>query len=62
MAKNVQVLDDRTRQPVAGHPYTVRAAGGRTIQGKTDANGFTDWLDNNDGSSLTFEHPGSTSE
>ena len=57
-----QVLDDRTRQPVAGHPYTVRAADGRTIQGKTDANGFTDWLDNNDGSSLSFEHPGSTSE
>lgn len=56
-----QVLDDVTRQPVAGHPYTVRAADGRVIQGNTDANGFTDWLDNHDASSLTFEHPGSTS-
>jgi len=43
-----QVLDDVTRQPVAGHPYTVRAADGRVIQGNTDANGFTDWLDNHD--------------
>ncbi|MEK6350724.1 MAG: PAAR domain-containing protein [Burkholderia sp.] len=54
-----QVLDDITRQPVAGHSYTVRAADGRIIQGKTDANGFTDWLDSHDASSLTFEHPGS---
>jgi len=56
-----QVLDDVNRQPVAGHPYTVRTADGRVVQGKTDANGFTDWLDNHDASSLTFEHPGSTS-
>lgn len=54
-----QVLDDATRQPIAGHPYTVRAANGRIVQGKTDANGFTDWLDNHDASSLSFEHPGS---
>jgi uncharacterized Zn-binding protein involved in type VI secretion len=54
-----QVLDDVTRQPVASHPYTVRATDGRTVEGKTDANGFTDWLDGHDASSLTFSHPGS---
>lgn len=54
-----QVLDDATRQPVAGHPYTVRASDGRVVQGKTDAGGFTDWLDGHDASSLTFDQPGS---
>lgn len=54
-----QVLDDTTRQPVAGHPYTVRSADGRVLQGTTDANGFTEWLDGHDTSSLTFDHPGS---
>src|ERR1700742_2131722 len=27
-----QVLDDATRQPVAGHPYTVTSSDGRAIQ------------------------------
>lgn len=59
-----QLLDDVTRQPVAGQPYTVRAADGRVIQGTTDASGFTDWLEGHEASSLTFGHngtPGSTS-
>lgn len=54
-----QVLDDATREPIAGHPYTVTSADGRVIHGKTDATGFTDWLEGHDASSLTFEHPGS---
>jgi uncharacterized Zn-binding protein involved in type VI secretion len=54
-----QVLDDATRQPVAGHPYTVKSADGRVIHGKTDAGGFTDWLEGHVASSLRFEHPGS---
>lgn len=54
-----QVLDDVTRQPIAGHPYTVTSADGRMVQGKTDANGFTDWLEGHQASSLTFSHPGS---
>ncbi len=53
------VLDDATRQPVANHPYTVRAADGRVIEGKTDANGFTEWLESHEASSLTFSQPGS---
>lgn len=55
-----QLLDDVTRRPIAGHSYTVRAADGRTIHGKTDANGFTDWLEGNDASSLTFSHNGTS--
>jgi len=31
------------------------------LQGKTDANGFTEWLEGDEGSSLTFSHPGSES-
>lgn len=54
-----QVLDDTTRQPIAAHPYTVRAVDGRVVQGKTDANGFTEWLEVHDASSLMFSHPGS---
>ena len=54
-----QVLDDTTRQPVPGHPYTVTSSDGQTVQGKTDANGFTDWLEGHEASSLTFSHPGS---
>ncbi|HKT96495.1 MAG TPA: PAAR domain-containing protein [Paraburkholderia sp.] len=54
-----QVLDDSTRQPLAGHPYTVKAADGRVMQGKTDSNGFTSWLEGDQASSLSFTHPGS---
>lgn len=54
-----QVLDDVTRQPVAGHPYTVRSTDGHVVQGTTDANGFTEWLESHQASSLTFSHPGS---
>jgi len=54
-----QVLDDATRQPVASHPYTVRSADGRVVQGTTDSNGFTEWLESHQASSLTFSQPGS---
>jgi uncharacterized protein (DUF2345 family) len=57
-----QVLDDKTRQPVSGHPYIMTAADGRTVRGTTDNNGFTDWLDGHQTSSLTFSHPGSEGE
>jgi hypothetical protein len=53
-----QILDDATRQPVAGHPYTVQSSSGDLAQGKTDANGFTEWIEGHDASSLTFSHPG----
>ncbi|WP_186197568.1 PAAR domain-containing protein [Burkholderia gladioli] len=51
-----QVLDDATRQPLAGHPYTIHAADGTVLQGKTDASGYTDWHDSAQASSLTFSH------
>ncbi|HIH2750447.1 TPA: PAAR domain-containing protein [Burkholderia lata] len=53
-----QVIDDATRQPLAGHPYTVTASDGRVVQGTTDANGFTDWLEGHQASSLSFHQPG----
>lgn len=53
-----QVLDDATRKPIAGHPYTVTSADGQTIKGVTDNSGYTDWLDNSQASSLMFNQPG----
>lgn len=53
-----QVLDDVTRKPIAGHPYTVTSACGQTIEGVTDDSGYTDWLDNSQASSLMFNQPG----
>jgi uncharacterized Zn-binding protein involved in type VI secretion len=56
-----QVLDDQSDEPIANHPYTITCSNGPTITGRTDANGFTDWLEDNQASSITFSHPGSTS-
>jgi uncharacterized Zn-binding protein involved in type VI secretion len=56
-----QLVDDATRQPIAGHPYTVTSADGRVIHGKTDATGFTDWLEGDVASSLTLDYSGSES-
>lgn len=53
-----QVIDDATRQPLAGHPYTVTASDGRVVQGTTDGSGFTDWLEGHQASSLSFHQPG----
>lgn len=55
-----QVLDDNTGRPVPDHPYTLRSATGQTINGRTDSNGFTAWLEDHSSSSLVFEHPGAT--
>lgn len=52
-----QVIDDVTRQPLAGHPYTVTSSDGRVIQCKTDSNGFTGWLEGHQASSLSFHQP-----
>ncbi|MDW9254013.1 hypothetical protein C7S16_3196 [Burkholderia thailandensis] len=38
----------------------MKAADGRTITGRTDENGFTDWLETHSASSLTFDHPGTS--
>lgn len=52
-----QLVDDKTRQAIPNHPYTVTSAGGQTIQGTTDNNGYTDWLNSHQASSLTFTRP-----
>ncbi|KVD05106.1 hypothetical protein WI77_27875 [Burkholderia ubonensis] len=54
-----QLVDDKTRAPIANHPYTVTSPDGRTIQGTTDASGHTDWLSSHQASSLSFQQPGS---
>lgn len=55
-----QVLDDSTGQPIPDYPYTVTSGTGQTITGRTDVNGYTDWLEDDTASSLTFDHPDST--
>ncbi|CAJ2950654.1 bacteriophage gp29 protein [Burkholderia pseudomallei] len=52
-----QLVDDATRRPIPNHAYTVTSADGGTIQGTTDASGYTDWLNSHQASSLTFNHP-----
>ncbi|WP_070108374.1 PAAR domain-containing protein [Burkholderia plantarii] len=54
-----QLVDDKTRTPIANHPYTVTSADGQTIQGTTDADGHTDWLSSHQATSLSFQQPGS---
>jgi uncharacterized Zn-binding protein involved in type VI secretion len=56
-----QVLDDETDEPIVNHPYAITSSTGQTVTGRTDANGFTDWLEDNLASSITFSHPGTTS-
>jgi uncharacterized Zn-binding protein involved in type VI secretion len=53
-----QVLDDETGRPVPNHPYTVTGDEGQKIAGRTDENGYTEWLDTVSASSITFEHRG----
>ncbi|MBO1852319.1 PAAR domain-containing protein [Burkholderia cenocepacia] len=55
-----QLVDDKTREPIANHPYTVTSADGKTVQGTTDASGHTDWLSSHQASSLSFQQPGSS--
>ncbi|MCA8320092.1 PAAR domain-containing protein [Burkholderia cepacia] len=57
-----QLVDDKTRTPLANHPYTATSSDGQTIQGTTDANGHTDWLSGSQSASLTFSHDGTGSE
>ena len=55
-----QVLDDETGHPIPNHPYTVTGSDGQSIQGRTDEQGYTDWLDTNSASSIRFDHSGTS--
>ncbi|WP_320534690.1 PAAR domain-containing protein [Robbsia andropogonis] len=55
-----QLVDDKTREPLANHPYTATSSDGQTIQGTTDASGHTDWLNSSQSASLTFSHDSSS--
>ncbi|MBJ9625965.1 PAAR domain-containing protein [Burkholderia multivorans] len=57
-----QLVDDKTREPLANHPYTTISSDGQTIRGTTDANGYTDWLNSRQSASLTFSHGSSGAE
>ncbi|MGU3779399.1 hypothetical protein [Burkholderia metallica] len=45
-----QLVDHKTRAPIANHPYRV-----------TSADGNTDWLSSHQALSLSFQQPGSSS-
>lgn len=55
-----KVVDDNTRLPIPNHPYTITSADGQTIHGTTDADGYTDWLNTQQASSLSFRQPGTS--
>ena len=56
-----QLVDDHTREPIANHPYRVTSADGQMIQGTTDANGYTAWLESHRAASLfLFSQPGTS--
>lgn len=55
-----QLVDDNTRQPIPNHPYTVTSDDGQTVQGTTNAAGYTDWLNTHQSASLTFNQPGTS--
>ncbi|AYQ89205.1 PAAR domain-containing protein [Burkholderia gladioli] len=54
------VIDDDTGEPIANYPYIVSSSDGQIINGATDANGYTDWLDSNTEVSLKFQHASPT--
>lgn len=49
-----QVLDETTGEPIPNHPYTLHTADGRTLSGKTDLNGYTEWHEADAPASLQF--------
>jgi uncharacterized Zn-binding protein involved in type VI secretion len=55
-----QVLDEATGRPIPNHPYVVKSGNGRVVSGRTDDKGYTDWLETDSASSLTFDHPGTS--
>ncbi|TET01726.1 PAAR domain-containing protein [Burkholderia cepacia] len=55
-----KLVDDNSREAIANHPYTVTSSDGQTIEGMTDADGHTDWLNSHQAASLSFSRPGST--
>lgn len=50
-----QAVDDDTGRPIPNHLYTVTESGGQIISGRTDENGYTDWVESNGSATLTFD-------
>ena len=40
-----QVIDDTTRESVARRGYKISSMNGATLEGETDANGYTSWVE-----------------
>lgn len=53
-----QAVGDDTGQPIPNHPYTVTGSGGQIVSGRTDENGYTDWVESNGSTSLAFDDSG----
>ncbi len=50
-----QVLDDASREPLPGQQYRVTTIDGTPIEGETDADGFTAWIESEAPDMLTLE-------
>lgn len=50
-----QVLDDASREPLTGQQYRVTTIDGTPIEGETDADGFTAWIESEAPDMLTLE-------
>lgn len=50
-----QAIDDDTGQPISNYQYTVTGSGGQIVSGRTDENGYTDWVESGGSATLTFD-------
>ncbi|WP_371765090.1 PAAR domain-containing protein [Massilia sp.] len=50
-----QLVDAVTGEPVSNQTVRVRSTGGQSITGRTDANGYTDWVERDAREALAFD-------
>jgi len=50
-----QVLDEQTDQPMSGKRVRVRSGSGAPVEGVTDAQGYTPWVERDGAGTLDFE-------
>lgn len=57
-----QVLDDASREPLPGQQYRVTTIDGKPVEGETDADGYTAWVESEAPDMLTLELPAGNQE
>ncbi len=50
-----RLVDATTGEPVSNQAVRVRSTGGQSITGRTDANGYTDWVERDARETLAFD-------